>query len=85
MDNLKIRNKMKHLNFILVGLFSVRSCCRAQVLPLEEKCGAEHQGRTNQRKTAFARWGENLSGGAYYSRLRTYGYDGNSAHWQFEE
>ena len=66
---------MKHLNFILTGLFFLCGlCCRAQVLPLEEKCGVEHQGRTNQRKTAFARWDENLSGGAYYSRIRTYGY-----------
>lgn len=66
---------MKHLNFILAGLFFLCGlCCRAQVLPLEENVVLNNQGRTNQRKTAFARWGENLSGGAYYSRLRTYGY-----------
>ena len=65
---------MKHLNFILAGLFFLCGlCCRAQVLPLEENV-VLNQGRTNQRKTAFARWSEDLSGGAYYSRLRTYGY-----------
>ena len=66
---------MKHLNFILAGLFfPVRSLLSGTSASFGRKCGAEHQGRTNQRKTAFARWGENLSGGAYYSRLRTYGY-----------
>ena len=55
-------------------IFPVRSLLSGTGTSFGRKCGAEHQGRTNQRKTAFARWGENLSGGAYYSRLRTYGY-----------
>ena len=60
---------MKHLNFILAGLFFLCGlCCRAQVLPLEENVVL------NTKEGQIARWDENLSGGAYYSRIRTYGY-----------
>lgn len=65
---------MKHLNFILVGLFFLCGlCCRAQVLPLEENVVLNTKEGQIKGKLLLP-GGENLSGGAYYSRLRTYGY-----------
>lgn len=65
---------MKHLNFILTGLFFLCGlCCRAQVLPLEENVVLNTKEGQIKGKL-LARWDENLSGGAYYSRIRTYGY-----------
>lgn len=59
---------MKHLNFILAGLFFLCGlCCRAQVLPLEENVVLNT--KEGQIKGKLL-----LPGGAYYSRLRTYGY-----------
>ncbi len=66
---------MKHLNFILAGLFFLCGlCCRAQVLPLEENVVLNTKEGQIKGKMLLPGWGENLSGGAYYSRLRTYGY-----------
>ncbi len=47
---------MKHLNFILPVYFSCAVFVVGTSALFGRKCGAEHQGRTNQRKTAFARW-----------------------------
>ena len=52
---------MKHLNFILAGLFFLCGlCCRAQVLPLEENVVLNTK-EGQIKGNGPCRWGENLS------------------------
>jgi len=66
---------MKHLNFILAGLFFLCGlCCRAQVLPLEENVVLNTKEGQIKGKLLLPGGVKTCPGGAYYSRLRTYGY-----------